>query len=466
MKQAELKRALEYIDSWVTFRFDKLEIPGLSIAIKQKGKLIYTKSLGFANIENSVPLTPDHIFRIASHSKMFTAVAILQLCEAQKLSLDDHVSQYVPWLNEHNDSRWQSVTIRQLLSHSAGVIRDGLDSDFWALKRQFPDKSEFKKELLAAKLVLDPNTDFKYSNYGLALLGLVVAQASGKSFNQYAAEKIITPLRLTNTGPEYNNSLNTKIVTGYSRQDFTQRQRHAIPHIDTKSLSPATGFYSTPGDITTFATALMIGSNELLSDASKREMQRIQWSHEFAGKTQSYGLGLEYEEVGDWKLLGHGGGFPGHITDLEFHTDSGFAVSAMTNCLEGAASQWSKSIMQILHWFSKHASETPDNNLTSFSGRFYSLWNIVDIVHCGNTTIATEPNRWMPLSEGSEELEYINATSLLIKKASAFSSAGEIIKFNFDKNGQAKNIHYAGSLMTDEPTYLQSVLKDFETFSK
>ena len=187
------------MDSWLDFRYKRGELPGFVVAVSHQGKIIFNNAYGFSNLERKEKLKNNHIFRIASHSKTFTATAIMQLVEQGKISLNDKIVDYLPWLNEHRDKWFKSVTITQLLSHGAGVIRDGLDSDYWQLKNPFPDKAQFKKEILEADLVLNNNSHMKYSNYGYTLLGLIVEQVSGKSYKDFVTENIIAPLKLQNT---------------------------------------------------------------------------------------------------------------------------------------------------------------------------------------------------------------------------------------------------------------------------
>lgn len=122
------------------------------------------EAYGYADLEKKTKLTPQHIFRIASHSKTFTATALMQLQEQGKLRIDDYVIDYLPWLKGHKDKRWQKITIRQLMSHGAGVIRDGLNADYWQLERPFPAQEELKGEILEADIDIDNNTKLKYSN--------------------------------------------------------------------------------------------------------------------------------------------------------------------------------------------------------------------------------------------------------------------------------------------------------------
>lgn len=132
------KHTLTFINSWLTLRQKWETYPGFVVAIAKDGKLLFNNAYGLANLEDNIPMTPDHVFRIASHSKTFTATAIMQLHESGKLQLDDLAVSYLPWLQRHKDERWKTVTLRQLMSHSAGVVRDGLDANYWRLQRDFP----------------------------------------------------------------------------------------------------------------------------------------------------------------------------------------------------------------------------------------------------------------------------------------------------------------------------------------
>lgn len=157
---------------------------------------------GYADLEARRPLRIGDVFRIASHSKTFTATSVLQLAERGALRLDDPVVEHLDWLASHSDARFKEVTLRQLLSHGAGIVRDGLDADYWQLGRQFPNTKQLIKEILEAQLVTDPNAAMKYSNFGYGLLGMVIEERSGTSYADYVSEHICAPLGLTSTAAE------------------------------------------------------------------------------------------------------------------------------------------------------------------------------------------------------------------------------------------------------------------------
>lgn len=130
------------------------------------------------------------------------------------------------------------------MSHGAGVIRDGLDSDYWQLDKSFPNKEVLKNELLRSDLIIDNNTKLKYSNFGYSLLGMLVEKITGKSYNNYVDANIVTVLGLKSTGPEYKSIIKDNLAIGYSRRNV-EKNRLPIANVDTKSMSSATGFYST-----------------------------------------------------------------------------------------------------------------------------------------------------------------------------------------------------------------------------
>src|SRR5262250_1175911 len=156
-----LKPALDYIPKWLEYQMRETEQPGCVIAIVHKGEIVLEQALGYADTVNRTPLTPRHRFRVASHSKSLTAAGIMKLREAGRLGLDDRIGHYIEGLHPEV----AEATIAQLLSHSAGIIRDGSDGGQWQDRRPFLDAAELRADL-AAGPIIEPNTRFKYSNHG------------------------------------------------------------------------------------------------------------------------------------------------------------------------------------------------------------------------------------------------------------------------------------------------------------
>jgi CubicO group peptidase (beta-lactamase class C family) len=137
MNDGLLGNAMAYADQWLAFQQRLKEIPAVTMAVRHGDEVILSRAYGHANLEREIAVTPMHIFRVASHSKWFTATAIMQLKEQHKLRLDDPLGQYIAWLVEPV----ASITIRQVLNHAAGITRDGYDNDHWQLDHPFRTRS-------------------------------------------------------------------------------------------------------------------------------------------------------------------------------------------------------------------------------------------------------------------------------------------------------------------------------------
>lgn len=449
MKANKIKRVVKFINSWLDLRYKRNEWPGFTVAISHKGNILFNKSYGYANVDVKEKLTPNHLFRIASHSKTFTATAIMQLVEQSKVKLDDLVVQYVPWLENHKDKRFGEITIKQLLSHGAGIIRDGLDSDYWLLKRPFPGQKQFRKEILEASLVFNTNKKMKYSNIGFFLLGLVIEEVSGISYNQYVFENIINPLNLSNTGPEYNSAIKDKLVTGYSMRGHDKKRLPFTKGIDTKALSPATGFYSTSEDLCKYFFAHTVGSGQLLTDESKKLMQKAERKVPHSDLKESYGLGMIITPIGKRKVFGHAGAFPGQSTSTRCGIIDQLMITVLTNCIDGNATYFVKGLFSIFDYFEKNYSESGKLDLDKFEGRLSSIWSITDVISMGKHLVAVYPDTFNPFEE-VEELKHIKNNTLKIGKTNGYYSEGELVHYLFDKNKIIKSVKYAGATMLPE----------------
>lgn len=450
MNAIALKKACKYLDIWLETKRRDVRTPGLTVAISHRGKIVYDKAFGFANLAKNEKMTPDRIFRVASHSKMFTATSILMLQEQGRIQIDEPVVKYATWLAKHDDKRWQNVTLRQLLSHSAGVIRDGQDSDYWQLLRPFPNREQFKKELLAADLVVDNNTEMKYSNFGFTLLGLVVEEVSGQTYNDFVRKNIVEVLGLRNTGPDLNDEIVGKLTTGYTRE-FGDGKRIPIEPIDTHAMSAATGFCSTAADLCVFANALMVGSGKLLSDETKKEMQREQWKVKNSTVKEAYGLGIDHETICEKRFIGHSGGFPGNITRTIFNADDELAIVVLTNCTGGPAGSLAAGAYSIIKWFDDNFAKEPKRDLGRFDGHFATLWGENVVASSGDRIVSTSPNEWRPF-DSAETLEYVDENTLRIEKCNGYASRGELIKYDFDGD-KVRKIVDSGTTMIPAADY-------------
>jgi CubicO group peptidase (beta-lactamase class C family) len=456
-----LREALAYVDSWLDYRVWKLTTPGAQVAVWFDGKVQFSKAYGVSNLDTGEPLTTSHLFRIASHSKTFTATAIMQLVEAGKLRLDDTAGSWIPELAEAG-SPLAEVTVRDLVSHSAGVIRDGVDSTFWAHSRPFLNEQELLELSIREGFVRQPHATFKYTNIGFSLLGIIIGKAAGSTYNEYTKSAIVEKLGLQNTGPELDETRLAEYAGGHSGIN-SRAKRQVIPHVDTRAMASATGFYSTAEDMVVFASAHFFGDDRLISDRSKNEMQRPVWTGQDPDAPRDgYGYGITIDYYNGHRTVGHSGGYPGHITRTLWDPEEGLAISVLTNAVDGPAEELAAGILKILD----KAREVPPKrlltsglknsaaiappeapgteiDLNSFTGRFAALWGVTDVFVLGGKLHASSPVGPSPVVQ-PYELAVIDENTLRVMSGSPYASVGELFRYERDASGNIVSVFTGG----------------------
>jgi CubicO group peptidase (beta-lactamase class C family) len=439
---ATIRASLPFVESWLEHRAWATRVPGVQAAVYLDGGVEWSASFGIADIETDEPLTDKHLFRIASHSKTFTATAILQLAESGALRLDDPADLHVPAIAGTPVAK---VTIRDLLGHSAGIIRDGLDGDYWQHGRPFPDDEEIIRIVREEAKILEPNAEFKYTNIGFSLLGLVVAGASGVSYNEYVSREICERLGLSDTGPEWVAERAGDYAAAHTGL-HTSRTRTRVDHVDTRAMASATGFYSTARDLVGYFAAHRFGDERLLSDSSKRLQQRREWqTHPTLESAGHYGLGMITEKVGEHEVIGHSGGYPGHITRTILDPHTGLAISVLTNSVDGPASELAVGALAIIDYALAQPAtdETPD--ATFFTGRFANMWGVMDIAQLGDRIVAIHPGAASPV-DMVDTLVVVNDTTLRFDTGSGYGSIGEILEYSLGDDGAVTSIRGGGGM--------------------
>lgn len=431
-----LGAALDYVPQWLEFQMRATEQPGCVVAIAEKGKLVFEAACGAADLAKGVKLTPRHRFRVASHSKSFTAAGIMKLREAGKLGLDDAVGRYVKGLHP----AVAKATLSQLLSHSAGIIRDGHDSGQWVDRRGFLSATELRAEL-AERPVLDANTRFKYSNHGYGLIGFVIEAITGEPYAKWIQREIVVPSGLAETVPDWPLSRRAPFARGHSGK-ILLGSRAVIPGENpTNALGPATGFISTAHDLALFyATLDPAAKGSVISAASRREMVRKQWRTPHSEFERYYGLGITQGRVGDWEWFGHGGGFQGYITRTAMLPAQGISISVLTNAADGLAHQWGDGIINILRTFRRHG--VPSAKVRNWAGRWWSLWGAYDLVPMGDKVLVGAPGFFNPFMDATE-LTVTGRDRARISLANGYANHGEEVR-RIRKGGKVAEIRFAG----------------------
>ena len=438
-----LAPALAYIPQWIGYQMRISEQPGCAVAIAHRGVLVHESAYGHADLAAGVKLTPRHRFRVASHSKSFTAAAIMKLREQGRVKLDDTAGQYVDGL--HPDIA--TATVAQLLSHTAGIFRDGLDSAYWARRAPFSDAAAIRADL-ALPPSIDAGTRLKYSNHGFALAGLVIEAITGEPYGSWMQREVVTPAGLRETTPDVPLPPRAKLASGHSSKALLGRRVTVPSDQTTDALAAATGFVSTAADLSKWFAQLSPGAEtSILSAASRREMTRPQWRDLHSPLDRSYGLGIVTGAVEGWEWFGHSGGFPGTITCSAAIPSQGLTVSVLTNAADGWSHGWVDGIIHILKRMADAGA--PDAATAGWAGRWWSLWGASDLVPAGNRVLVAAPGLLKPLLK-VPELEVTGPDSARIAQAGAFASYGEPVRRVFNKAGKVTVLRLAGMTLLPE----------------
>jgi len=337
------------IDSLLNSLYVKGKLNG-NVLVAKKGKIIYLKSFGLANEVTKEKVTAKSIFELASCSKQFTAMAIMILKEQGKLKLDDQIGQYLPEL-----SFYSGVSIRNLLNHTTGL------PDYLSIMDTVFDKSKIatNKDIISIfarlrpALDFEPNTQFKYSNTGYALLASIIEKASGTTYADFLKKNIFEPLHMKSTFV-YNRRLHPQKVDHYAFGYIYSKnlQKYILPDSIVKAkvvywLDGVVGdgtVNSTVNDLLKWDRALY--TNKLVT---KQSLNLIFSPAVLNDKSfTKYGFGWKLEQHADYgKITRHSGGWPGYKTDIERHVDNDFTIIVLQNHYD--ALEPTKAIRNILY---------------------------------------------------------------------------------------------------------------------
>ena len=279
--------------------------PGAAVLVRRGDQILLRKGYGSANLELDVPMRPELVFRLGSITKQFTSAAIMMLVDQGKLALGDDVRKYVPEYPSHGPT----VTIEQLLSHTGGVPNYTEQPAFHKRGRDDLSHAELLATFKDLPLDFAPGTQWKYSNSGYYLLGMVIEKVTGKSWAAFLGERIFTPLGMTHTRQGDVAPIIPGRVAGYDRADdgFDNSE-----YLSMTGPFAAGALVSTVDDLARWDRA--IGDGKLLKKAS--------WARVFSarrlpdGSSTHYGFGWGISAVQGHPAVWHNGGIPGFSTAI------------------------------------------------------------------------------------------------------------------------------------------------------
>lgn len=464
------------LEHWLEVQRLRSRVPAVQAAIRVGGTLVLSSALGTADVAAGEALTARHRFRVASHSKTFTATLVLQLVESGALRLDDPLERWVPRITQ-DAPELASVTVRALLGHQGGVVRDGRDADHWQLARPFPADVDALLHLARDGAVLDPDERFKYSNVAYGLLGQVVEAAGGAPWATRLADRVLRPLGLTGTLPDVGGASTdgegrsdrddrTDLhATGYTALLDDEVERWPFPETPTGVLAPATGVSSTAEDLTAWMSAHARGVGSVLGAHLTRLAQREESTiraHDEA--VRRWGLGFEVGEVGSRTLVGHSGGFPGFTTRSWLDPDDAISVSVLTSCSAGPADALATGLLRLVDLVLAGRDAAPgDRGVTAradradgadgadgaglerWTGRFANLWGRTDVALLGGRLVLLSPDAADP-ARGHLELTVEGGDALRCEAVDGTGPVGERVEYAWAPDGTPASIRVGGQI--------------------
>ncbi|WP_313891075.1 serine hydrolase domain-containing protein [Psychrobacillus sp.] len=349
------------IDQYCNEIVEKYKIPGFAIGLAKEGELLWGKGFGYRDVEKELPVTMDTVFGIASVTKSFTCVAIMQLQEAGKLSVHDPIITYLPEFKTPDDKQTEQITIHHLMTHTGGL--PPLPTLYGAMKRSMENDPKFDEgakqaeqqdskkslpyvetteELFASlakeeyELLGAPGKEFSYSNDGYALLGVIIARVSGQVYEEYIKEHILDLIGMENSlchmdeihahedvAILYNSRKKdgeTIVFESNNPWDATSMRASGFLNSSMKDMLKYTEIYRNGG---------MVGDVQVLTNESVEQMM-TPFIELVPGSYYGYGLMITPDFFG-YKLVEHSGGKKGVSSQMSIIPELGLTGVALAN---------------------------------------------------------------------------------------------------------------------------------------
>jgi D-alanyl-D-alanine carboxypeptidase len=442
------KDAIGLLDAWTANRVASRGQPSVSVGVVLGDHLVWARGYGFADLDKKIPATQQTLYRIGSITKSFTAVAILQLRDAGKLQLDDPLRRHLKEVHiQQHSTGTPDVTLRELLTHTSGLQRE-VPGTVWT-DAMFPSEADLELLLTEA---YEPDTQWKYSNLGFALLGKVVAVEAGQPWNAYVQGHILTPLGMLKTRP-IPRSDEPGLAVGYVR---TAPGGTFVPadKFPSGPLDPAGAIAANVEDLAKYLAFHIAegssGGSPVLAGRTLREMHRPQWL--LPDWQNAYGFGMRVRHIDGIVRVGHGGAVPGYTASIETIPALRLGVVVLTNSDDGDPASYTDYALQLLSPIVTkslpHETRTSSEKSQQFAGVYrstrYSSRLVVLLDGRLSMLMPDDPNPYTArtLLEVTDDPRVF-----IMRPTGAYSSGpfGEKLTFDVSADGKVTGFHTENS---------------------
>jgi CubicO group peptidase (beta-lactamase class C family) len=435
-----------WLDGQIAYR----GLPGVVVGVVAGDELVWTHGFGHADVAAKRLMTPQTKFRMASHSKLFTATAIMQLREQGKVRLDDPVSQHLSWFRMAPAGDDDGpITIEQLLTHSSGLQREA--GDHWT-SLDFPTSEELRTLMSDRRAAFAPQVRWKYSNLAYSVAGQVIEAVSGDRWADYVGRHIFTPLGMSSSSVDLDAP---GLATGYGRR-MPDGTRETFGFVDARGMAAATGITSTVEDMAKFVSAQFRrgarGGDRILGTGSLREMHRVRSLEE----TWAVGIaiGFSVSRVGEKTYVGHGGSYPGYTTHTLINLDGRVGVIVLTNAADSEPAAIARQLMSTVgEAVAKRSMPKPpvvtwDATWARFAGLYRGRGGDAQVVLLNERLVIIFPNA--PTLENPIALEPIGGGRFRYTARTGGGVVGEVVRFA-EENGRVVRMYTGDSFSERVP---------------
>ncbi|HEU5054381.1 MAG TPA: serine hydrolase [Hanamia sp.] len=379
--------------------------------IAKDGEVLLNKGYGYRDAEKKLPNDSHSIYQLGSVTKQFTSAVILKLQSENKLSVNDKLSKFFP-----NYPKGDSITIKQLLSHTSGIYNYTEDENFM---RNEITKSKTREQMMALfenkPLNFSPGTTWSYSNSNYSILGYIIEKVTNKSYEEMVREFIFNPLKMNHSGFDFTHLKSPDKTIGY----FVLNQADTVrsPIVDSTISFAAGAIFSTTADLYRWTHALE--DNTILTADEQNEA--------YTPVKNNYGYGWQIDSISGKRRLSHGGGIPGYITMVSRVSEDKVSVILLTNASNQSIREITKSIYAILYHQpyklpeSKKAITLDENLMKQYEGEYEVQPGLTVRITVNGNTLTAVPAGQTP-------------KTLFAEKKDCFFEKEEDVQLEFTRN--------------------------------